>query len=170
MPNISSKSWPFIRGNDKYLDWYFVYDLSKRKRGDYLNIWRVYSHLGKNDIIYSDKVITLKAVDEITSINLYRKRFNPVSINICCPVGAKFDFNSAGDRLYLMKATIHSIDDSSYGIWWSDLTLSELKLIRLELMKWVDLFSSRAGRELNGERFLDRCVELGANFESKDYN
>lgn len=67
--------------------------------------------------------------------------------------------------LYDMKAQIHSIDDSSYGIWWFNMPLEELKSIKPKLMKWI---SSKD--EINGEEFLNLCVSLGADEDRKDYN
>ena len=148
-------------------DFYFVYDLKKEELGKYLNTWFVGRiHKSKDDTqTYTDEMITLKKVDSETADNLYRRKYNPLSIRILCPPGARFKQNDLKQNLYNMKAQLHSIDDSQYGIWWDDFPFSELESIRLNLMKWIDSISI-----LNGEEFLNKCVELGADVDSKDYN
>ena len=115
-------------------------------------------------------MITLKKVDKETATHLYHRKYNPISLIIMCPTGAKWKQTLNGDYLYEMKAQIHSIDDSSYGIWWtyydgSALPLNELIKIRKKLMTWIN-----SKVEINGEEFLDYCVTLGASEEQKDYN
>lgn len=148
-------------------DLYFVYKLKKEELGKYLNTWFVGRiHKSKDELkVYTDEMITLKKVDTETANNLYRKKYNPLAIRILCPLGARFKQNDNNQDLYNMKAQLYSIDDSQYGIWWNDFTFSELEDIRVNLMKWIDSQSL-----LNGEEFLDKCVELGADANSKDYN
>ncbi len=169
--NLSKiRKWP-ISGNDKYSysDLYFTYDLSKKELGKYLNTWFVGSiDISPSGKIYRDEMITLKKVDEETI--MYGKKINPITLNIMCPTGAKFKQDENGNDLYEMKAQIHSIDDSSYGIWWynysdTSLPLDELKKIREKIMLWINRQD-----EVNGEEFLNYCVSLGADEESKDYN
>jgi hypothetical protein len=62
-----------------------------------------------------------------------------------------------------MKAMIHSIDDSSYGIWFQDKELTELEEIRFKIMKYVD-----SVKVINGEDFLNYCESLGGT--DKGYN
>lgn len=164
--NVSNvRNWPTLKHYNGS-DIYFVYDLPKKDLGKYLNTWfKGEFNIGKGGVIYTDEMITLKKTDDDTSKHLYREEYNPLSIRIMCPSGAKFKKDINGNELYNMKAQIHSIDDSSYGIWWDDVELEELRDIRLQLMAWVNKYS-----EINGELFLDKCIELGANEESKDYN
>ena len=64
-----------------------------------------------------------------------------------------------------MKAQIHSIDDSYYGIWWSDKTFNDLVETRKKLMEWIN-----KQQVINGNEFLDFCVDLGANEATREYN
>lgn len=149
----------------KATDLYFIYDLKKSELGKYLNTW--FKGITSK---YRDEMITLKKVDKDTAMHLYNREYNPISINILCPTGAKFKQNKNGEDLYEMKAQIHSIDDSSYGIWWSyyygqEYTFQQLENIREQIMKWINNFPI-----INGEEFLDFCVSLGAAEDSKDYN
>jgi len=64
-----------------------------------------------------------------------------------------------------MYSAIESIDDSSYRIWFENKPLNELKSIRTELMKWI---SSQP--IINGNKFLDKCVELGTDKNTIDLN
>lgn len=169
--NVSKKRrWPTFktnRGRTEHTDYYFVYDLSKFEMGKYLNLWFTGMILKSKDgkLTYKDEMITLKKVDKETASHLYSRKYNPVTINIVCPTGAKFKQNEKGEDLYHMRGVIHSIDDSSYGIWWKEMTFSELSEIRLKLMQWVNAYD-----ELNGDEFLDVCVSMGADEDSKDYN
>ena len=153
-------------------DLYFTYNLKKDELGKYLNTWFTGVVMkSKDGKTYRDEMITLKKVDKETAQHLYDREFNPVSVDIMCPIGAKFKQDENGDDLYTMKAQIHSIDDSSYGIWWDDYyngtghPLEKLMQIREEIMKWVN-----SKPVLNGEEFLDYCLSLGASEETKDYN
>jgi hypothetical protein len=149
-------------------DYYFIYQLKKSELGDYLNTWFKGVHKdvikGGEKFIIIDELITLKMVDKETACNLYNQYYNPVSINIHCPVGASFKKNDKGEYLYTMKAKIHSIDDSQYGIWFND-TLENLKSIRDSLVSWINSSSI-----LNGEEFLKFCLSVGGNEDTIDYN
>lgn len=147
-------------------DYYFVYNLKKSEIGKYLNTWFIgdISTSTKKDCIIYDEMITVKKVNEKTSCHLYDRVYNNVSINICCPTGAKFNLTDKNEKIYPMIACIHSIDDSSYGIRFFN-TLFELKKVRIDLIKWVN-----TKKELDGDEFLEKCVELGADSESIDYN
>ena len=167
MLNISKKrKWKTYDKRDD-TDMYYTYKLLKRKRGDYLNTWFEGQRAGlsKKNIIYRDEMITLKECDADTSSHLYHRNFNPVSITIMCPVGAKFSYNALNEPLYNMKFQIHSIDDSSYGIWWDNKTLEELTKVRNRLMIIISQIPV-----INGELLLNLCVDFGADKESKDYN
>jgi hypothetical protein len=169
MLNLSKvRKWKTTKNG--YSDFYFTYGLKKDELGKYLNTWFVGYQASKGDMIYTDEMITLKKVDDETARHLYNRKYNPVSITIMCPSGAKFKKDGNDNYLYEMKAQIRSIDDSSYGIWWyyyenSELPLSEMKDARNKLMEWVN-----SQPVLNGEEFLDMCVSLGASEGSKDYN
>lgn len=153
---------------NNHSDMYFIYELPKSELGKYLNTWfeGLVTLSKSKDFTINDEMITLKRVDKDTSYRLYHKEYNPVSINIHCPIGGKFKLDENGNKFYQMKAKICSVDDSQFGIWWDDkYTLGELKDIRTKLMNWVNTKPI-----LNGDEFLDYCVVLGADENSKDYN
>jgi hypothetical protein len=166
-------------------NFYDIYDLSKFELGKYLNTWftgevRYASETPKNrvkvkrgefkDFIIIDEMWIVKKVDNETSYRLYDKKIAPVSIIIQCQHGAISKQNEKGEDLFIMKAQIHSIDDSSFGVWWYDKPIDELKSIRNRLMKWVNAQGGYGG-ELNGEEFLKICVSsMGADEDSIDYN
>lgn len=146
-------------------DFYAMYHTSKHNRGKYLNTW-FNGQIAKNkDIIYRDEKWILKEVDEHTASHLYHEKFNPISITISCPTGARFKKDQNGNNLYQMVARIHSIDDSSYGIWFDNKTFEELEEIRFEMMKWINQY-----KIINGDEFLEHAISLGADKDSIDYN
>jgi len=170
MSNLSkNRKWKInSSGKHEFTDLYFTYKLPKSELGEYLNTWfeGVVAKSKDGDKVYRDEMVTLKKVDKETAGRLYDKYYNPINIVIMCPMGAKFDKkNDKGVDFYGMKAQIHSVDDSSYGIWWDDKTFEELSKIRINLMKWIN-----ANPIINGEEFLNVCISLGADEESKDYN
>ena len=155
-----------------YTDHYFTYSLKRKELGKYLNTWFVEDlHIVK-EILYTDSLITLKKVDSYTSLQLYNRHYNPLSI-IIMPVYKclKLLKNNKANHLppyYVMKCHLHSIDDSSYGIWWGNSTIDTLRNKRFELMSWINQFDTK--NLLNGEALLNKCIELGANPETKDYD
>lgn len=168
------REWNTLNRTFHY-DYYFTYYLNKKKLGSYLNTWFVDRLEISNGIIYNDSLITLKKVDKDTSDSLYRRPFNPLSIFIIPDRKSLNDYLTALKNkkklpilLYTMKCHLHSIDDSSYGIWWDNTLFEDLQNKRIELMNWINQFNTK--NLLNGEKLLDKCVELGANPESKDYN
>jgi hypothetical protein len=174
--NLSkNRKWPSRNtGKLDYSDLYFTYSLPKSELGKYLNTWFVgviyKSKDGKQT--YRDEMVTLKKTDKETSNHLYHREYNPITITILAPTGASVNWkrNEKGEDCYRMKAQIHSVDDSSYGIWWNEWdeesrTLDSLVEIRTQLMKWIN-----ACPIINGEEFFDVCIGLGADEESKDYN
>ncbi len=188
MLNISKKrKFPFNELKDGWTvtDKYFIYEIRKKYIGNFLNTWFIgdkiqASNLERNkvkfkngelrDFIIKDEFITVKKVNKDTSYKLYNRKYNPISITIMCPTGAKFKQNDNGEYLYEMKAQIHSVDDSSFRIWWAYYynnknTFKELEIIRLKLMKWISSQSI-----IDGKDFLLKCLELGAAKESIDYN
>lgn len=169
-PTIGEINPQAHKSNWSSTEFYHIYHLSKKEIGKYLNTWfRGEQFKGKDDVIYRDEMWTVKKMDEETASCLYRRDINPISINIMCPIGGRFKTNENGEKLYQMKAEIHSIDDSSYGIWWGPqvggFTFEELEKTRYKLMHWIN-----AMKVINGEEFLEVCVSLGADPETKDYN
>lgn len=173
---VKSKRFPTCGENGKYKDapaysndsdLYSVYELNKEDIGKFLNTWYVGEIMvsKKGEFIIVDEMIVVKKVNEHTSGHLYHKEYNPITLRIMCPTGAKFKLNEKGEKLYQMKAQIHSIDDSSYGVWCDNKTLDELKLIRIETMKWLNI-----QKLVDGDEFLNFCVSVGANEDSIDYN
>ena len=127
--NISKKNFP--------TDQYFVYRLSKKDLGNWLNVWfpgrKV---LNKNGDISYDEVWTVKKVDKKTSINLYNQKYNPIGL-----------LTIATNSGYNFKAQIFSIDDSSYSMWWKNISLSEAENLKIKLMKWVNSKDIISGSE-----------------------
>lgn len=166
MINISKKRFPFIvlgkRKNDKYerTDEYFVYDLNRKELGNWLNIWfqgtNAYDDKGN---IFREELWAVKKVDEITSRHLYNRRYNPISLNTFCLTGGKFtQKNSENEILYNFKAQIHSIDDSSYGMWWNNVSLKQIAILKRKLMLQLEPI-----KEVNGDKWFDYGKELGAD-------
>jgi hypothetical protein len=174
MINISKKRlWP---SNE-----YELYRLNKRDRGRFLNVWFPeelrYDPLTikgeeKQKVLTKDVYWTLKKVDKETANHLYNRLYNPIFISIGC----NFIGSHKNRRvMYQMKAHIMSIDDSSYGIWWGENTIEYFREQRLKLMAYVDSLKLinkgfYSYDEINGPLFLEKCIELGANKESIDYN
>lgn len=178
MENISNlcktRRWDIYSQINSCTNYYITYHLKKKDLGKYLNTWFIgivsKSPSKTGNKTYRDERITLKKVDKETARHLYHEKFNPVSVTIMCPTGAKFKQDENGNDLYIMAASIHSIDDSSFGIWWDDrygkgYPLQELKEIRLKIMQWIN-----SKPIINGEEFLNYCITLGALEETKDYN
>lgn len=86
---------------------YVVYHTTKHNIGRYLNTWFLET-IKKNNNYYYYK--TCKKVDKDTASHLYWRFYNVVSIYINCTSNKCIEHH--------MKAMIHSIDDSSYGIWF----------------------------------------------------
>lgn len=155
-------------------NFYDIYDLSKRELGNFLNTWfsgeiQFFSELKSNkvkakdpnfiDFLLRDEMWIVKKTDKETSSRLYNRNINPISIRILCSM------KNPENGLYNMKLQIHSIDDSSFGIWFDEKELSVLKSIREKLMKTINNYD-----EINGDELLNHCIELGANKDSIDYN
>ena len=165
MINLSQKR---VWGNDIY----FVYDLTSKDRGKYLNTWfqgrKNYSKRSrkselKADVLMYDSLITLKRVDNETSNMLYNRKYNPIMMTIKYESGTK-------EIIYKMKITLCSIDDSSFGIWYTNKSFSELSDIREKLMEWVSEQAIGKAKGLNGEELLNICIENGADKNTIDYN
>lgn len=159
----SDPIWPSYSNGDT--DFYFTYN-HDRLRNQFLNTWFVgeVRTLSTGKIAIDDR-ITLKKCDKSTSQRLYNREYNPISIGIRCPLGARFTQNESGQDLYEMLAKIRSIDDSSFTIWWKGNPIEELRKIREDLMNWIDSHPL-----INGDRFLRKCVELGASEDQINYD
>jgi hypothetical protein len=98
---------------------------------------------------YFERVWSVKYVDEETATHLYDNRYNPFSICISSQYKRETHF--------AVKAMIHSIDDSSFGVWFKDLSLEDAKEIRDKVAAWLD-----TKKTLNGKEFFAYCKEIGA--------
>jgi len=160
--------------NKKFPDrHFFVYRLSKQELGSYLNLWMaaepIYTtskshkrrkHRGQNTVLVSDSWNTVKKVDAATALNLYGYKYNPISLYLF----SLFPYKKK-DMKYSLKAVIHSVDDSSFGIWWKKDDYDKLSPIRLKVMEWIN-----TQKIINGEEFLKQCILLGADESTIDYN
>lgn len=145
-------------------DLYFIYDLGEQEINQYLDKWFKGVKLKYNNGLWYSEVITIKAVDNETAKKLYGHTYNPLTITVL-PF-AKWDgTNYTYGPKYSMIARIHSIDDSSFGIWWEDNTIKDLIKVRKKLIKEIDSLKT-----VNGEKFLNMCKELGADPSTVDYN
>ena len=145
-----------------------VYDLYKMNISDVAdmmgeNYKGAFETLKDGCTVVRDEIIRVVLCDEETTRRLYRIPINPLTVKILCPVGAKFKQDDKGKDLYNMKAQIHSIDDSQYGIWFQDLPFSTLEHIRKLILDYVS-----ENYLINGEDFLTFCELLGG--VDKDYN
>lgn len=104
-------------------------------------------------IIDTDTLWTLKRVDKETSRFLYNEEINPVKIFI----------RKYGDK-YSLKAQLCSIDNSSYSIW-KDGSYKDLQIVREYVKKYLEEIDV-----LNGEDFLKKCIELGCDEKSIEYD
>lgn len=147
---------------DNDTDKYFIYNLTRKKLGDYLNVWFVGSNLIckktnnkfgiiKGDII-RDELWTVKKVDNDTASHLYQRKYNPISLNVYLPTGGF----KTHEKLYDFIATIHSIDDSSYSAIFHGYSLKQIDLLRNKLICFIDGYNV-----LNGDMFIKKCQELG---------
>lgn len=150
---------------------YDVYRFNRRERGRFLNVWFpeiiTYHPIKlkgkeKKKVLCNDKLWTLKKVDADSANHLYNQVYNPVYVALGCDY---YLSNKLGKIIYHMCARIKSIDDSSYGIWWFDENIDNLREKRLLMLKYID-----SVQELNGEKFFNKAIELGADEETKDYN
>ena len=167
---LGDKSHKINKQFNDSTDFYYIYDLNKHDIGKYLNTWFKGNHFeGKHNkgesYVQRDEMWTVKKVDEQTSRHLYGRYYNPISINITCPTGAKFTKNEKGEDLYNMGAIIRSIDDSSYSIWFYNIPYNDLEDIRTQIMKWINTQPI-----LNGDEFIKFCISMGANEEDVDYS
>ena len=140
---------------------YDLYDkLSEEELLPYLDNWGVHP-------ILDDKWYCLKCTDEHTTSRLYYRNMNPVMIFIRPAMKWNKDINKYDypEGLYDIKAQICSVDDSSYGIWLDSQPKDELIILRDYIMNWVS-----DQKLLNGDDFINKCVQLGFDPETIDYN
>lgn len=151
--------------NYKSCELYDLYKMNISEIADMMgeNYKGTYGTLKDGITVTEDEIIRVVLCDEETTGHLYRRPINPLSVRILCPTGAKFKQDEKGKNLYNMKAQIHSIDDSSYGIWFNDLPYSTLEYIRKLILEYV-----AENYLINGEKFLNFCELLGG--VDKDYN
>ena len=158
-----------IAKNRKFPKTYDVYELNKSDIGKFLNTWFVGKLLFASDIpetkikvkrgelsnyLIYDEICTVKKCDYDTSSHLYHRKYNPVSI-----------FIRKNHTNYTMKVHVHSIDDSSYGIWIDHDNIDYLKDIRIKVMEYINNL-----KLLNGDELLKYCVDLGMDEKSIDHN
>lgn len=129
---------------------YEIYDLKKADVGRYVNTWFKGDYIEKKGIVYTDEMWTVKRVDKDTAMNLYHRVYNPISINFynTYPVPKIGTVN--------VKAMIHSIDDSSFGMWANNVTLETAKDLRQILMNYLD-----EKTEVNGKEWFDFGESIG---------
>lgn len=114
------------------------------------------------DMVFCDEVGTVKRVDDETARHLYMRRYNPLTIRIMCLSGVQIVIDN-DHVMHDMKVQLHSRDDSSYGVWFKNKSLVELREIRTKLISWIS-----TQKILNGEKLVEFCLECGG--EDVDYN
>jgi hypothetical protein len=160
------QNWKEVFKDKNRHDFYVVYDLSQHELKKIKDNWYQDGYmLSPSGEIYTDNILTVKVCDEETTSRLYGYVYNPVSINITCPIGAKFVKNDKEELLYNMIVSIKSIDDSSFTIWFEQIPLKTLHYIREELKKYIDL-----QKYINGDKLISYCESLGANPNSIAYD
>lgn len=110
-----------------------------------------------NDKYYYNAIWTVKKVDIETSYHLYNREYNPCSIKIMT--------SYKDPSTFALKAQMHSVDDSSYGVWFNKLTLDAAETLREKFVKHLD-----SQKIFNGIKFITFAKELGATEKDIDYN
>lgn len=140
-----------LKMNRKFPEFtYDIYGLNKKELEEYINIWlegRIIKDKFGN--ILSDEMWTVKKVDQPTSFHLYNRIFNPISIKFLCVTDKQDDKFIIKPNIFNLKAQIHSIDDTSYGMWKYDITMEEAQSLRTMLMKYLN-----EKKEVNGNDWL----------------
>lgn len=133
------------------IDYYEIY----KNPNYYLNRWFIgFNKKVKKYLI--DEIVTVKQTDEKTSLHLYNKNINPVILRIS-------DYTNYNKNCY-MTATIFSIDDTCYTIeFYKELNI--LFEIRDNLVDYLDKLEL-----INGDDFLNKCIELGADDKTISYS
>lgn len=139
----------------KSIDYYVIY----KNPNNYLNQWFEGLKEKTNQYLI-DEIVTVKNVDEKTSKHLYDKNINPIILRISDYTNYKEVYNN----VIYMTANIFSIDDSCYNISFYE-KLDELFEIRNKLVEYLSNLDL-----INGEMFLEKCIELGGNKNTITYS
>jgi hypothetical protein len=150
-------------------DFYFLYKLNKRNRGDFLNTWFEINTKpfpkGKKWLNMIHKGwITLKKVDDYTSARLYHKKYNPIIIRLINNMSNVPPFGFM-KNCFCLKVSIKSVDDSSYTIEWYNESSYSMYKKAYEIMQYIQNVNV-----INGDDLLNECIKLGANAESIHYD
>ena len=144
-----------------------VYKLTLDAVRQYIGEWFLLEEkIAPTGEYYNQSYMTIVNCDAATSRSLYDCAYNPLIISIVCPDGAKFKKDDKDRLLYNMIVSINSIDDSSFTIWFKEIPLTKLVHIRKQIMAYAE----QKDHYLNGEELLKFCAELGADWESRDYD
>lgn len=129
------------------IDRYFIYKIENEEEivFNWVDKW----FKEKTDRLNFSCIWSIKKVDENTALHLYNRYYNPFSILILPQY--------RNETHYALKATIHSIDDSSYGVWFNNLTFEIAKEIETKIAEYID-----SQKILNGDLFFNFARELGA--------
>ena len=145
--------------NSSQTDSYFIYQTNEEEIVfEWVDKWFKDASFINNEQRYYSKIWSIKKVDEKTSKYLYNKLYNPFSIVI------QTDYPYKDRNTLAIKAMIHSIDDSSIGIWFNNLTLERAEHLRNKIVEYID-----SQLILNGDSFINFTIEeLGAKIEDLD--
>ena len=151
-------------------NYYDIYHMTSEQVGDYLNTWfygkKLFSNKKIGKFLIKENIYTVKEVDHNTMLHLYHKRYNPVSITISAIYNrGKYKMAPSGEIVYDMMATIHSIDDSSYTIFFDEASIEELKEKRKLIMESIETM-----KVLNGNEFIGACIKIGGNPDKVNYD
>lgn len=140
------------RRNTPQTNEYFVYALNEE---DLVFNWVDQWFRDSTDVTdpyYAVTVWTVKKVDEQTSWHLYNREYNPFSIRIMNDLAPE----QGKATSYRIKAMMHSIDDSSYGVWFKNLTLEQAEALRDTIAEYI---SSQL--IFNGDAFFKFTESIG---------
>lgn len=128
-------------------DEYFIYKLEEEEIVfEWVDKW----FKDRTDRENYTKIWTIKKVDEKTSYHLYNRFYNPFSIRIMPQY--------KNETLFALKAMIHSVDDSSYGVWFNNITLDVAQDLQVKIAEYIN-----EQKILNGDLFFKFAEGLGAN-------
>lgn len=128
-------------------DEYFIYKLTEEEIVfEWVDKW----FKDRTDRENYVKIWSIKKVDEETSYHLYNRYYNAFSIRIMPQY--------KNEKLFALKAMIHSVDDSSYGAWFNNITMDTAKGIQMKIAEYID-----SQKILNGDLFFKFAKEIGAN-------
>lgn len=129
----------------KHLGSYNIYDLFRSE-----NIQNVFVPFLFNDIYDGREEFGMTVKLDEVSGNQVGYKYSTVTIH-------KFREN--------VKAMIHGTDDSTFGIFFSNVSDEEYYTIAKNIFEYLMIQT-----EVNGEHFLNMCELLGANPDERDYN